>query len=140
MPFVSAPHQIAKTVELLEVLAGAGLVVATGAVVEAAGAAALAAAGAASATAMCGLSGMCGCTTALETLPTTIAKRAEARTQPATVLKLAIRVRSRSGNIFGRCCSTPLAPSVVSDRRLSLARRNVASPGFSGVFRWFPLG
>src|SRR4029077_16519519 len=53
----------------------------------AAGAAAVAApSGASSLTASAGFSSLCGCTRALETLPTTIANRAEARTQPATVL------------------------------------------------------
>src|SRR5579864_1484882 len=43
-----------------------------------------------SATAMAGFSRCSGETTALDTLPTTIAKSADARKQPATVLKLAI--------------------------------------------------
>ncbi|MCX7363012.1 MAG: hypothetical protein NTV97_14320 [Alphaproteobacteria bacterium] len=55
-----------------------------------AGAAAAAVSGTASVTAIAGLSSLCGWTRAFDTLPSTIAKRAEARTQPATVLKLAI--------------------------------------------------
>src|SRR5438132_392623 len=55
--------------------------------------------GAASETAIAGFSGMCGATRALDTLPTTIANSAEARKQPAIVLKLAI-VASRSPQTF----------------------------------------
>src|SRR5580704_5088594 len=99
-----------------------------------AGAAAAVSVGASSATANAGFSSLCTGTTALETLPTTIAKSAEARTQPATVLKLAI-VKSQSAKNSGRCCSMPACRPVVSDRRVWLARRNVASLGFCEVFR-----
>jgi hypothetical protein len=49
------------------------------------------------------------------------------------VLKLAIRQIPERRN-SGRCCSTPTSAPVVSDRGLALARRNVASAGFCGVF------
>src|SRR5215468_3326188 len=65
----------------------------------AAGAAAAVWVGASSSTASAGFSSLCACTTASEILPTTIAKRAEARMQPATVLKLAI-VGARSAQNF----------------------------------------
>src|SRR5262245_37302705 len=56
----------------------------------AAGVVAVAMADPSSLTGIAGFSGACGLTRALETLPTTIAKSAEARKQPAIVLKLAI--------------------------------------------------
>ena len=73
-------------------------------------------------------------TSAFDTLPTTIANSAEARKQPAIVLKLAI-VRSRPANFFGRCCSTPAARSVVSDRAPRASRGGTSQvPDFARFF------